>query len=74
MELTNNQAEKPGIKSTEFWVATAVAAVGVVAATGIIAPDQADTLSAAIVQLGGLIASVAASFGYSISRGAAKKG
>lgn len=74
MEQTKNQAEKPGIKSTEFWIATIVAVVGVFAATGTVTPEQADSMSAAIIQAGGLIASVAASFGYSLSRGAAKRG
>lgn len=74
MDQTTKQAEKPGIKSTEFWVATTVATVGVVAATGMISAEQADTLSTAIVQVGGLVAAVAASFGYSLSRGAAKRG
>lgn len=74
MEPESQKSEKPGIKTTEFWVSTSVAVVGVVAATGTITADQADTVASAIVQLGGLIAAVAASFGYSISRGAAKRG
>ena len=65
---------KPGIKTTEFWIATGVAVLGVLVATGIITPDQTDALPDAITRLGGMVASVAASFGYSLSRGNAKKG
>ncbi len=65
---------KAGIKTTEFWISMGAAIVGVVAASGFFTPDQASTITNAITQLGGIITTVAAAFGYSISRGMAKKG
>lgn len=65
---------KPGIRTTEFWISTTVAFVGFLATTGLFTPVQADALTAAIPQLGGLISMVAAAFGYSLSRGKAKGG
>ena len=65
---------KTGWKTTEFWVSVVVSAVGLIASTGIVTPDQASALTEAMIQIGGLFSSVAASFGYAISRGNAKKG
>ena len=65
---------KPGIKSTEFWVVVGVQIVGLLLTLGIFTPEQASAFEKAIPQLGGIAAMLAASFGYSISRGEAKKG
>lgn len=65
---------KPGIKTTEFWVSLGAGLVGAAAAGGFIAPEQADALTKAMVQGAGLIAMVAAAFGYNLSRGKAKGG
>jgi len=64
---------KPGIKTTEFWVSVVVGFIGLLASAGVFTPDQASTLTEALTKLGGLVVMVASAFGYSISRGAAKK-
>lgn len=64
---------KAGYKSTEFWVAIAGKVIGILAITGVISPEQADPLTQAVVQLGGVAAVIASVFGYNISRGNAKK-
>jgi len=65
---------KPGYKTTEFWVTVAAKVVALLAALGVFTPEQASTVTQAVVQLGGVVGMVAASFGYSIARGSAKKG
>lgn len=57
---------KPGIKTTEFWISLAAAAAGFVVAQGFVTEDQ-------ISQVVGVISPVVAAFGYSISRGIAKR-
>ena len=64
---------KPGYKTTEFWVTVFIQAVGLITALGYLTPEQADTLSQALTQLGGIVVMVAGQFGYSLSRGSAKK-
>ena len=64
---------KPGWKTTEFWLSLIAGAVGVAAAIGKITPEQGSALTDALIQLGGIVAAVAAAFGYSISRGQAKR-
>ena len=64
---------KPGIKTTEFWVSVVAAFIGFLATTGMFTPDQADALTSAIIQLGGIVGMVGSAFGYSLSRGTAKK-
>jgi len=64
---------KPGHKTTEFWVTIFIQVVGLVAALGYLTPEQSSTIIEAITQLGGIVAMVAAQFGYSLSRGTAKK-
>jgi len=64
---------KPGHKTTEFWVTIFIQVVGLVAALGYLTPEQSSTIVEAITQLGGIVAMVAAQFGYSLSRGTAKK-
>ena len=63
---------KSGWKTTEFWLTAFTNILGIVAATGAVTPDQSSQLTQGIIQLGGVIASVASAFGYSISRGMAK--
>lgn len=64
---------KPGYMTTEFWIAVAIQIIGILAITGIITPDQSTSLGDAAQQLGGLVAMVGASFGYSLSRASVKK-
>jgi len=64
---------KPGHKTTEFWVTIFIQVVGLVAALGYLTPEQSSTIVEAITQLGGIVAMVAAQFGYNLSRGTAKK-
>ena len=64
---------KPGHKTTEFWVTIFIQIVGLVAALGYLTPEQSSTIVEAITQLGGIVAMVAAQFGYNLSRGTAKK-
>ena len=58
---------KKGIKTTEFWFSAAAAIVGLLYASGVIAPDSGGD------KMLGLVGSVLASMGYTISRGLAKK-
>ena len=57
---------KPGLKTTEFWLSLAAAIASFVVAQGFISDDQ---LSAVVAVAGPIVAA----FGYSISRGLAKK-
>lgn len=72
---------KPGIKTTEFWIAAVANLVPLLVLTGVVAPDQADVVTEnangaisgiflAVTSIGAAIAS----FGYSYSRGKAKSG
>jgi hypothetical protein len=63
---------KPGYKTTEFWVTIIIQILGILMVTGTITPEQSDVLGQSAVQLGGIIAAVAAAFGYSLSRGRVK--
>jgi len=63
---------KPGWKTTEFWVALIPKVIGILAVTGALTPDQADALTSGLIEIAGIAAVVASSFGYSISRGKAK--
>lgn len=58
---------KKGIKTTEFWFSAVAALVGLLYASGLIAPDSGGD------KMLGLVGSVLASMGYTISRGLAKK-
>jgi hypothetical protein len=64
---------KAGYKTTEFWIAILTKVAGMAAVLGVFSPEQADAITQAVTQLGGLIAMVGASFGYSLSRGNSKK-
>ena len=58
---------KTGIKTSEFWFSAAAAIVGLLYASGVIAPDSGGD------KILGLCATVLAAMGYTISRGIAKK-
>lgn len=63
---------KPGIKTTEFWVTVTVQAVGVVAALGLVTPEQSDVLVKAVTQVGGIVAMLVAAFAYNQGRSQVK--
>ena len=73
--MANGVGPKPGYYTTEFWVTILCQLVGLAAfvSPAFITVEQADVIVRAITQLGGIIAMVASAFGYSLSRGAAKK-
>ena len=58
---------KKGIKTTEFWFSAVAAMLGLLYASGVISPDSGGD------KVLGLIATVLASMGYTVSRGMAKK-
>lgn len=58
---------KPGYKTTEFWLSTAVTVISMLYASGAIGTGTG------IDKVIGLIAGVLAAMGYTVSRGAAKK-
>ena len=58
---------KKGIKTTEFWFSAVAAMVGLLYASGLIAPETGGD------KVLGLIATVLAAMGYTVSRGMAKK-
>ena len=64
---------KTGYKTTEFWVTVLIQIVGLIAALGYLTPEQSSALVQAVAQIGGVAAMVVGQFGYSISRGTAKK-
>jgi len=65
---------RPGYRTTEFWVTVAIQIIGILATTDVLTPEKADSVTRAVTQIGGVVAMVASAFGYSISRGMAKKG
>ena len=65
---------KTGYKTTEFWVTVLIQIIGLIAALGYLTPEQSSTLVQAVTQIGGVAAMVLGQFGYSLSRGSAKKG
>jgi len=65
---------KPGIKTTEFWMAAIAQVVGILTLFGVVEPAKSSLIVEAVQQIaGGLIMGLSA-LGYSISRGQAKKG
>jgi hypothetical protein len=64
---------KPGHKTTEFWVTLGSQILGMLALFGVFTPEQSSALSQAVPQIGGLITVVLGAFGYSLSRGSAKR-
>ncbi len=63
---------KPGVKTTEFWVTVLVQVIGVILALGVVTPDQADTLTKAVTQGSGIIAMLISAFAYTKGRAAVK--
>lgn len=59
---------KPGYKTSEFWLTAAVAVIGLLMASGVIAPGS--TFDKII----GIASSALAAMGYSASRGSVKSG
>lgn len=59
---------KPGIKTTEFWLSAAAQLVGILYASGVIAPEGTTPLEK-VIAIG---VTVLATLGYSVSRGLAK--
>lgn len=71
---------KPGVKTTEFWATLLVQVIGILALTGVLTPELADTFSEqgkvlieAISQAGGAIMMAWSASGYAKSRGEAKR-
>jgi len=58
---------KKGIKTSEFWFSVVAAIAGLLYASGVIAPDSGGD------KILGLVATVLAAMGYTVSRGIAKK-
>lgn len=65
-EINTNKKTKAGIKTTEFWVALVAAIGSFVVAQGFVTDDQISTVAS-------VLGPVVASFGYSLSRGIAKR-
>lgn len=59
--------DKPGYKTTEFWLTLAAAMVGLFIASGAVGSDHI------AMKIAGFAAAALASLGYSVSRGIAKK-
>lgn len=60
--------QKPGYKTTEFWLSALTTLVGTLWASGAMSPESADAVEKVI----GLIVGAVANVGYAISRGLAK--
>lgn len=71
--MANGETPKPGYKTTEFWVTVAIQLVGLAGIFGYITPEQQNVLTDAAIQQGSIVSMVAAAFGYSLSRGIAKR-
>lgn len=65
--MRNPMEVKPGYKTTEFWLSAATAIVGILFASGVFPAESGGE------KILGIIASVLASVGYTVSRGMAKK-
>ena len=65
---------KPGWRTTEFWMSIVASLIGVFAATGAFTPEQASALNQGMTEIVGTLTPVLAAFGYTLSRGQAKKG
>jgi uncharacterized protein (DUF697 family) len=70
--MQEKKDQKPGYKTTEFWVTLATCLTGIGVACGILGQGEADTLVSSVERIaGGLIAAIPA-VGYSLSRAKAK--
>lgn len=67
-----DKTAKPGVKSTEFYVTVGVQIIGVILALGVVTPEQADTLTQAITQGGGIVAMLISAFAYNKGRSTVK--
>ncbi len=65
---------KPGVKTTEFWIASVVAVVGAVMAFLPAATEGDPTILEIVRQICGAVMSAGAAMGYTVSRGLAKQG
>jgi hypothetical protein len=63
---------KPGIRTTEFWLALAGQIIGTLVILGIFTPEQATEMQAALAQMAGAVVTGGSALGYSIGRGIAK--
>ena len=61
--------EKPGYKTTEFWMTMLVNVIAILTMLDVFTPDQQDALLSVVAA----VVTALATFGYSISRGLAKK-
>ncbi len=68
-----DETTKPGYKTTEFWVTVVCQILGILALAGVISPEQNTALADGVSQIVGAVVTALATFGYSISRGLAKK-
>lgn len=59
--------EKPGYKTTEFWLTLAATVLSLVFASGALGAGGVD------LQIAGIIASVLGALGYTVTRGGVKK-
>jgi len=64
---------KPGYKTTEFWLALFAQLLGLLVLIGKLTPEQQSALMAAAEKLAAAIVMGASAFGYTLSRGIAKK-
>jgi len=64
---------KPGYKTTEFWVTVVCQLIGILALAGVFTAEQSAALTESITQIVGAVVMGASAFGYSLSRGNAKK-
>lgn len=63
---------KPGFKTTEFWVTVGVQLIGVLSLAGIFSREEADAWVKVVEAAGGLIAMIVSAIAYSSSRGRVK--
>ena len=66
--------EKPGWKTTEFWVTLLSQLLVMLTIIGAITAEQQVTLAKAIQLVGQAVALAFAAFGYNVSRGLTKQG
>jgi hypothetical protein len=64
---------KPGIRTTEFWLSLAALIFGGLALFGVISPDDVEPATQAVGQIAGGVITILAIFGYTVSRGLAKR-
>ena len=65
--MEDTKQPKPGFQTTEFWFSTVAAVLGILFASGAVAEGSS------IDKMMGLVTTVLAGLGYTVSRGMAKK-